>query len=1321
MDELKLPTELQSVDQAWQWNRWLHSRQLTLDWSAVERVSEPALQALLEGLDLVEHRLELGAHTLEGKPALAARVSAIVERVDPSSRSRGPEMSSGTRPSLFRVETRGETALPEAPGGGQTDDAAEGIEGAAPGGIERQERSQHHPRGRILDDDDPVSIRDGFHRLIEWDLLGPAGGEEEIVEESSIVDRYLVGALATPRERLEPEEQDSPVPSEDGAPGGDEDGRDDDGRPAKPALLPSSMGLSFCVGEDVDDLVVEVECGYYDRVPRESEGDDPSPGLVWQRRPIRLEEPVPLGALRPGAIERRELWSDGPRRADLEGLVASVGGGHVVVTLFLVNSGDDERRGAAKRGSNWIFQPRVRVRAADGRSVFARRSLGGATTSSDPELATLAMQYRDRVEFATGHGVAADWELDEADPRRARAVWTEFLPTHEIPTVGQAGPENDPLLQGLCLDMQRLAEAADGELTGLLEALPQAYAAWIDRQRARVAASEDGLAGHEAEATRALEECARACERIREGIELLGSDPAAARAFRFANRAMALQRVRSQVARVRREGGDVDAEALDVPKNRSWRTFQLAFLLLNLPTATRLDHEERSAPTEAVADLLFFPTGGGKTEAYLGLAAYVLGLRRLQGVVADRDGQFGVAVIMRYTLRLLTLQQFQRASALVCACEVLRRRDPATWGEEPFRIGLWVGMGSTPNRTDDAAEVLKELRGTQAGRRRSQGGRIGGSGTPVQLRSCPWCGSEIDPAKNMEVESFASGRGRTLIFCSNYREPCPFSEHASDREGIPAVVVDEELYRLLPAFLIATVDKFAQMPWNGAVQALFGRVTHRCARHGFAGPEFPDTDHAKRGARPATKLEEHRWLRPPDLIIQDELHLISGPLGTMTALYETAVDELCSWEVNGRRVRPKVIASTATVRQAEEQVWRLFQRRLRTFPPPGPDIGDNFFSFEVPLDERPGRRYLGICATGKRQRKAQIQAYVTLLTAAQKLRDLVGEDDPRTDPYQTLVGYFISMRELAGMRRVVDDDIRSRARRSELARRGLGPRRIQHVEELTSRLPSARIPEVLERLETRVTDWHPQKSDKSVRRPYDVLLATNMISVGVDVERLGLMVAAGQPKATAEYIQATSRVGRRHPGLVVTIYNWARPRDLSHFERFRHYHATFYQQVEALSITPFATRALDRALAGLLIALVRLSGTRWNANGAAAEVTPTAEEVQRALAALSDRARQVSSTNDVGDLVEEWVKPLLDHWQHEQRQREGGAVLGYRVKRDGRTVGLLQRAGEGKWDKFTALNSLREVERTSPLALQRDVPLDGNDYQWTARPPKEDS
>ena len=667
--------------------------------------------------------------------------------------------------------------------------------------------------------------------------------------------------------------------------------------------------------------------------------------------------------------------------------------------------------------------------------------------------------------------------------------------------------------------MKNLAEMPKPELIASLRRIEIAFGLWIEAETSKIANPSEKLTEHQAAAHCAVDGCDRARQRIKAGIELLDKDSMAEEAFRFANHAMSQQRVHtifSRKVRKKELKPEDGTSAVDLPENRSWRLFQLAFILLNLPSLTNLHDPERSHETDAIADLLWFATGGGKTEAYLGLTAYTLALRRLQGPINGRAGDHGVAVLMRYTLRLLTLQQFQRAAALLCACEVIRLSNESKWGTTTFRLGLWVGRNTTPNTLSTAAESLRQ-------------GRVGGrphlGGTPHQITSCPWCGTEIREM-HLRVYEAPSDVGRCVTYCGDNLGRCEFSEAKAPKEGLPVMVVDEDIYRRPPALLIATVDKFAQMPWKGETQMLFGQVNGVCSRHGFRSPEIADANsHPARNRLPKAQTVPHGPLRPPDLIIQDELHLISGPLGSMVALYETAIDELCSWEVNGKRVRPKVIASTATISRATDQVRKLFVRKLEVFPPQGTNIQDSFFAIQREIgQEHPGRRYLGICAFGRRYPVAMIRTYVAHLAAAQVLYD---QYDSLADPWMTLAGYFNSIRELAGTRRLVEDDIRARLRDAD--QRGLAKRRVRAVEELTSRKSGTDIPRILERLEARFNQTleaqraQERKDGKppSSTTPYDVVLATNMISVGVDVDRLGMMLVAGQPKNTSEYIQAT--------------------------------------------------------------------------------------------------------------------------------------------------------------------------------------------------------
>jgi hypothetical protein len=1112
-------------------------------------------------------------------------------------------------------------------------------------------------------------IRELLQLAVIDDLLGPADGPVEEIVGMSVRDRYLVGKLA-PMDTA-PDAAETDTFGESGRPDAEERDEEVD-TSTNQSLVPSSMGFTFCVDGELENVQLFANWGRYERTQSEQLDEKTGkPKRCWKRIPSGGSAVV---SLKKRTIEPIRIDADCPSVVVQGSVSAPLENGDRLVTLFLVNT---QTMPEQNQDQAWIFQPELIVRDMEGRAVFRRRPILRAD-EFDEEREALEMIYRDRVEFAVGHGISVHATVSEEDPERASEVRTAVLPEYEIQVTETPGldPEDRPAMRRMIadglLDMERLADLERDELIAGLKVLTDDYADWISEGRSLVGS---GSFGYDATATETMERCALVLERLKEGVEVLSTDDRALAAFRFANRAMAAQRVHSLYSLAKRRGDEVTVEALNVRKNRSWRPFQLAFMLLSIPALADPTHRDRTQPLEAFADLLWFPTGGGKTEAYLGVAAFTMGIRRLQGDMGGLDGGRGLAVIMRYTLRLLTLQQFQRATALICAMEVLRRGEPAVWGETPFTIGLWVGQRVTPNTTEESHAAIEKERD----------GKYGTGSTPAQLTSCPWCGSEIAPGREIRVDR---DLGRTFLYCGDKYGRCEFSQAKSKNLGLPVLVVDNEIYRHPPSMLIATVDKFAMMAWRGQVRTLFGKATRECPRHGLLWPEADcNGNHNAKGNLPRVSVKEITPIRPPDLIIQDEFHLISGPLGTMVGLYETAVDELSTWSIDGKTIRPKVIASTATVRKAEEQVNNVFLRKVSVFPPHGLDVEDNFFSVQRSVEDKPGRLYMGICSPGSSRPAVLIRVYVALLTAAQSLFQRFGA---AADPYMTVVGYFNSLRELGGMRRLAEDDVQTRAYRvqmSDVKRPGLSQRSVRIVDELTSRVSNKEIPKKLDQLEVKFKPtW-----EKGETRAIDIVLATNMLSVGVDVNRIGLMVVNGQPKNTAEYIQATSRVGRSFPGFVCTVLTWSRPRDLSHYETFEHYHATFYKHVEAQSVTPFAARALDRGLTGAMVSLLRLENDSMNPNPGAQSLDSSGKaEALRARKVLSERAWKVKdkaartiADTMTADRIDRWVKEAV----------KAGRRLGYETARgQGDLAALLKKPGALAWDEFTVPMSMREVE-----------------------------
>ncbi|WP_081503952.1 DISARM system helicase DrmA [Alicyclobacillus hesperidum] len=1144
----------------------------------------------------------------------------------------------------------------------------------------------------ILSGDTPSEqayIRELLQYAVMDDLLGPAGGPTEEIIGMSVRDRYLVGKLAPRNTRIEDEDD---IAKASGQIEVDESEGEIDAS-TNQSLVPSSIGFTFCVDGSVTEVELEANWGRYERGESEQINEkNGKPFRSWRRIPSGGTKTI---VLKQGTIEPFAIDVDCPDVL-IQGSVSSqIENGDRLVTLFLVNTQETPEQ---NQDAAWVFQPEMIVRDKQGRAIFRRRHVLTAN-GSDPERESLEMIYRNHVEFAVGHGVSVHAITADDDTEHAVEIRTSVIPCYEIPVTETPGldVEDRPAMRRLVnegyLDMEQLANLEIDQLINALTILTDDYREWIAEQRARIGTA---VRGYDESAKEAMDRCEIVLCRLRDGIEVLASNDKALEAFRFANRAMASQRIHSIYALQKRRGENPDLEALNVPKNRSWRPFQLAFMLLSIPSLADPTHQDRTESLEAYADLLWFPTGGGKTEAYLGVAAFTMAIRRFQDNLGGLDSGRGLAVIMRYTLRLLTLQQFQRATALICAMEVLRRGNPEIWGEEPFTIGLWVGQRVTPNTTKESHDAIEAEREK----------KHGSGSTPAQLTSCPWCGSEILPGRDIRVDR---DTGRTLIYCGDKYGRCDFSPSKSKNLGIPVLVVDDEIYRRPPSMLIATVDKFALMAWRGQVRTLFGRVSQECPRHGLLWPEADCTgNHQKKGTLPSTSVRQIRPIRPPDLIIQDEFHLISGPLGTMVGLYETAVDELCSWTLNGKTIRPKIIASTATVRKAEDQVHNVFLRKVAVFPPHGLDVEDNFFSVQRPVEKKPGRRYIGVCSPGSSRPAVLIRVYVALLTAAQALFDHFGQG---ADPYMTVVGYFNSLRELGGMRRLAEDDVQTRCYRvqmSNVARPGLHQRSIRTVDELTSRVSNKDIPKKLDQLEVKFKDsW-----EKGETRAIDIVLATNMLSVGVDVNRLGLMVVNGQPKSTAEYIQATSRVGRSFPGLVCAVLTWSRPRDLSHYETFEHYHATFYKHVEAQSVTPFAPRALDRGLTGTMVSCLRMYDDTLNPNeGAQLLNSTTKPEVEKVKHAISERAWKVKGKAAKEDAVT-MISARIDRWVKEALKP--GRRLGYEMHHgQGDMAALLKKPGVLAWDEFTVPMSMREVEPGVQLVM--DVRILQDPPKWRIR------
>ncbi|MFC0105661.1 helicase-related protein [Kibdelosporangium aridum] len=948
---------------------------------------------------------------------------------------------------------------------------------------------------------------------------------------------------------------------------------------------PAAMAISFKVRVSAGGaLKVAVTGAYYDRIKVTI--PQVQPLEWWVRRPFELVGAVPgetilrdrngieAVPLSPVVREPRMTPTKIPAARVFSRAVPNEPGDDLrLVTVAVVN----ELPGNGPAST--FFQMEFAVTAVDGLAI--EPYLEAEHPDSDNEEKSIALLYRNRRTYAIGHGCAADWG-GTGDVEWVRA---EPVPSYEVESLTPDVFEEhaDGTRTPVTVSMAALADGLP-EGQAQVEQVLHLYTAWIAKREAEIPGL-DTQSFREA-AIRHMALCRKQLARMEEGWRLVRTEPLAARAFQLANHAMLYQQVRSRL-KLREVVRDRDGiyrpqgahpEARPGERDGMWRAFQIAFMLACLPELVDPAHKKRT-----LVDLIFFPTGGGKTEAYLGAAAISLIARRLR----NKDDA-GTDILMRYTLRLLTAQQFLRASSLICVLEDIRSKNEEELGISPFGIGVWLGGDSTPNTWNRAVKSLKRLQSDYT------------ASNQFLLLKCPWCGTKMGPirrSKGQDTIGYSeAGSNRVVLKCVDGE--CRFS----DRRGLPVHVVDEDIYVSRPSIVIGTVDKFATMTWRPRAGSLFGLG-----------------DDGK------------RVFSPPSLIIQDELHLISGPLGSMVGLYEPVIADLTTDHRATDPIPAKIIASTATVRRYEDQIKGLFGRtEVALFPPHGIEEGHSFFAEPATLENgelAPGRKYLGImwAADGSTQ---TVQARVAAATL-QAGTAIPGESQ---DGYWTNLNFLNSLRELGNTVSLLESDVPDYL--VGLKRRdGITPRWPRNTMELTSRRRSDEIPKAIEQLQIALP------SDDCV----DICLASNIIEVGVDIDRLGLMTIVGQPKTTAQYIQVSGRVGRRAtvPGLVITIYGATKPRDRSHYERFRTYHQQLYAQVEPISVTPFAEPVLKRALHASAIARMRL-------------LTPALEPYpfpRAEFAAAIDLIRARAAVADSGELAifDYWVRERAHQWENGER------------------------------------------------------------------------
>lgn len=864
----------------------------------------------------------------------------------------------------------------------------------------------------------------------------------------------------------------------------------------------------------------------------------------------------------------------------------------------------------------------------------------------DEELNTINFQYREEFSFAIGHGCAVKWN----DDRQPTELNTTFLPEVDIKSYSNEFKEDFPEDLKSITELRKLSIWSDlnnDEIIDKLFLFVNEYQKWIDKQISiKTADSFQNIK------TNIIGKQSETFKRLIKNIKFLKENEEAFKSFKLANTAMYIQMFVSN----EKQFGKKNIELTEIDENINYnnldyfrenstfnpkyRPFQLAFFLLNLESLINTDSVDRNN----IVDLLWFPTGGGKTEAYLALTAYTIISRR----ILNEDNADGVAVIMRYTLRLLTAQQFERATKLILSLDFLRKqfknKDEYYFGDTPISIGMWVGASSTPNSFKDAKKIFDDISQNLVRANTSKNYDFQ-KANKFPIENCSWCGCKIISKNkfNFFEQGYHATTNSFKIKCIN--NTCTFSNE------LPIYFVDDKIYDTPPTLLFATVDKFAMISHREEAHKLFNSI---------------DKD----------KL-------PPDLIIQDELHLLSGPLGSITGIYESIVELLST---KGNR-KPKIIASTATTRNTAHQIEMLYgNRKLNIFPPMGLSYNDNFFSF-VSNDSK--RKHIGFMPTGKTGLNSQIQILGNLFIARIELFKYLIENENlsheecinKMNYFWTIVSFYNSLRDVGKIYNKVPAEILSLIKllhsrynisRDKYAFNWIGlPSR---TKELTSRIESNSIKKLLDELEQSFSLNRYEGRDY-VQKTVDLVLASNMFSVGIDIKRLNVMLMNGQSKNVAEYIQASSRVGREDMGIVINLLDANRSRDKSYFENYVSFHNAYYKYVEPLSVTPFTEIAVDKVMASLLVAYVRHKKGLYK-NNQANDFNGNIDELKTF---LSERIKNIKQRDYAINKLDEYVKK-------------------WTTKEDGLTYKLLIKK-IAYMDEWSLMMSMREIDTNSIIKL----------------------
>ncbi|WP_404786905.1 helicase-related protein [Altericista sp. CCNU0014] len=676
---------------------------------------------------------------------------------------------------------------------------------------------------------------------------------------------------------------------------------------------------------------------------------------------------------------------------------------------------------------------------------------------------------------------------------------------------------------------------------------------WEDKRQNYIATNPNWEAEFGNEFDQDFQQYEGEIRRFRRGCELIRTNPDVKLAFQLTSESF------------RRLGDNPRLEK----RKESWRLFQIVFLISQIPGIAALtDSKSRDVAEREMVDIIYFPTGGGKTEAYLGTIVFHCFFDRLRGKTA------GVTAWTRFPLRLLTLQQTQRMADVIGVADLVRREQQDTrlsGGDiDKFAVGYFVGAEATPNELVSPTYRYANPKNSVSW---SQANDANARQRWKRVISCPSCRTST-----VQVD-FDPNSVRIIHRCT---QPCC----AFPNGEIPIYVIDNEVYRYLPCVVVGTIDKLASLGNQRKLSQVFGQVDGRCTLHHYYKGKCCQKDcsggQLLRPGRP-------QGLSGPTLFVQDELHLLKEGLGTFDGHYETFTQQL-QQEFDLSSPTLKVIASSATIEAFKRQVKHLYGRdEARIFPGLGPNLQESFYA---QTRDYPSRLFVGILPHNKTIFNTILELIEFYHRETHYLKSLqTSEPNPyggRLNPgssewhhlmdfYITSLTYFLANRELDSIRVDLDGDVNP----------NLQPDLELEISQLTGGTSTDEVTRILEKLEQTGTS----------NLTADTVLATSMISHGVDVDRFNGMIFYGMPRQNAEYIQASSRVGRSHVGIVFNCLHPARERDQSHYTYFVKFHEFLGQLVEPVAINRWAKFSVNRTLPGLFMGvLLQLIANRSGIN-----------------------------------------------------------------------------------------------------------------------------